>query len=177
MGPVSIGLRYRRKPRPDEPKLNREIKRLARRYAGADIVEPMPVGPARIDSQRQTGEAALERLGAEKSREAAKRQEVRPEAGGRANSCVLQPARFKNEVWTCDFIHDRTAEGRSLKWLTLVDEYTRECLVLHADGALAGAEVRQDHGPSRRLARSAGRRRREQYWIGIHMPARRYGAG
>ena len=54
-----------------------------------------------------------------------------------------QPARFKNDVWTCDFIHDRTAEGGSLKWLTLVDEYTRECLVLHAAGTLTGADVRR----------------------------------
>jgi transposase InsO family protein len=54
-----------------------------------------------------------------------------------------QPARFKDDVWTCEFFHDRTAEGRLLKWLTLVDEYTRECLVLHAAAALAGADVRR----------------------------------
>ena len=66
-----------------------------------------------------------------------------PKPGVSANSCVQQPARFKNDVWTCDFIHDRTAEGGSLKWLTLVDEYTRECLVLHAAGTLTGADVRR----------------------------------
>ena len=42
--------------------------------------------------------------------------------GASRNRCVEQPARFKNDVWTCDFIHDRTADGRPLKWLTLVDE-------------------------------------------------------
>jgi transposase InsO family protein len=46
-------------------------------------------------------------------------------------------------VWTCDFIHDRTADGRPLKWLTLVDEYTRECLVLNAASSLTGADVRR----------------------------------
>ena len=72
-----------------------------------------------------------------------KTQEIRPQTrGGAANSCVQQPARFKNDVWTCDFIHDRTADGRPLKWLTLVDEYTRECLVLHAV-ELTGADVRR----------------------------------
>src|SRR5271167_4096498 len=34
-------------------------------------------------------------------------------------------------------------KGRSLKWLTLVDEYTRECLVLHVAGSLTGADVRR----------------------------------
>ena len=32
--------------------------------------------------------------------------------------------------------------GRTLKWLTLVDEYTRECLALHVGHALTGADVR-----------------------------------
>jgi putative transposase len=72
-----------------------------------------------------------------------KPRKLGPKPGVSANSCVQQPARFKNDVWTCDFIHDRTAEGRSLKWLTLVDEYTRECLVLHAAGTLTGADVRR----------------------------------
>jgi putative transposase len=75
-----------------------------------------------------------------------------PKPGIAANSCVNQPARFKNDVWTCDFIQDRTADGRPLKWLTLVDEYTRECPVLHAAGAITGADVR------RIMARVIGRR-------------------
>ena len=48
--------------------------------------------------------------------------------------------------------HDRTADGRPLKWLTLVDEYTRECLVLHAATSITGADVR------RIVARVIGRR-------------------
>ena len=72
-----------------------------------------------------------------------KAKKLGPQPGVSANSCVQQPARFKNDVWTCEFIHDRTADGRSLKWLTLVDEYTRECLVLHAAGSLTGADVRR----------------------------------
>jgi transposase InsO family protein len=72
--------------------------------------------------------------------------------GTSANSCVNQPARFKNDVWTYDFVADRTVSGGALKWLTLVDEYTRECLALHVDRALNGAGVR------RVLGRVIGRR-------------------
>jgi transposase InsO family protein len=64
-------------------------------------------------------------------------------AGTSANSCVNNPARFKNDVWTYDFVADRTVSGSSLKWLTLVDEYTRECLALHVDRAINGAAVRR----------------------------------
>src|SRR5262245_52462400 len=66
-----------------------------------------------------------------------------PNPGASANSCVERPARFKDDVWTCDFIHDRTADGRPLKWRTLVDEETRECLVLRAAGSMTGADVRR----------------------------------
>src|SRR5262249_33956659 len=47
-----------------------------------------------------------------------------PKRGTSANSCVSRPARFKDEVWTYDFVADRTVSGGPLKWLTLVDEYT-----------------------------------------------------
>ena len=72
-----------------------------------------------------------------------KPRKLGPKPGVSANSCTQQPAGFKNDVWTCDFIHDRTAEGRSLKWLTLVDEYTRECLLLYAAETLKGSDVRR----------------------------------
>ena len=42
-----------------------------------------------------------------------KPRKLGPKPGTSANSCVQQPARFKNDVWTCDFIHDRTAERSS----------------------------------------------------------------
>src|SRR5262249_7714665 len=50
--------------------------------------------------------------------------------GHSGTSCVRRRARYKNHVWAWDFIFDRTADGRPLKWLTLVDEFTRECLAL-----------------------------------------------
>ena len=75
-----------------------------------------------------------------------------PLPGTSANSCVNQPARFKNDVWTYDFIADRTTEGGTLKWLTLVDEYTRECLALYVDRAVTGVDAR------RVLARVVGQR-------------------
>ena len=51
------------------------------------------------------------------------------------NACHLRPSRGKDDVWTWDFIFDRTSDGRSLKWLSIVDEYTRECLASEGAGA------------------------------------------
>jgi transposase InsO family protein len=44
-------------------------------------------------------------------------------------------------VWAWDFVFDRTANGRSLKWLSIVDEYTRECLALEVDRGMTSEGV------------------------------------
>jgi len=61
--------------------------------------------------------------------------------GQDANACHVRPSRGKDDVWTWDFIFDRTSDGRSLKWLSLVDEYTRECLALEARRGMTAEEI------------------------------------
>src|SRR4051794_15175917 len=75
-----------------------------------------------------------------------------PKLGSSKNSCSNRPARFKNDVWAYDFVADRTTCGKPLRWLTLVDEYTKECLALHVAASLTGQDVRGV------LARVIGRR-------------------
>ena len=58
-----------------------------------------------------------------------------------ANSCVRRKAEHKDHVWTWDFIHDRTTNGRPLKWLSIVDEYTRECVALEVDRSITAEKV------------------------------------
>ncbi len=62
--------------------------------------------------------------------------------GQDANGCHLRPSRGKDDVWTWDFLFDRTCDGRGLKWLSLVDEYTRECLALEARRGMTAEEIR-----------------------------------
>ena len=45
-------------------------------------------------------------------------------------SCVrLRPER-KDHVWAYDFVQDRTSDGKRIRMLTIVDEFTRECLAI-----------------------------------------------
>jgi putative transposase len=93
-----------------------------------------------------------------------RKQRKKRRLGSSANSCVRRPAAHKDHVWAWDFLHDRTSDGRALKWFTLVDEYTRECLALEVGRGLtapavstvlaavvrergAPAHVRSDNGP------------------------------
>lgn len=61
--------------------------------------------------------------------------------GHSGNSCVRRRAEYQDHVWTWDFIHDRTASGRPLKWFAVTDEYTRECLALEVDRSITSERV------------------------------------
>ena len=56
-------------------------------------------------------------------------------------SCIrLRPER-KNHVWAYDFVAEKTHDGRTLKLLTVVDEYTRECLAIVVARRITSHEV------------------------------------
>jgi len=46
-----------------------------------------------------------------------------------------------NEVWAYDFVHDACANGQQLKCLTIIDEYTRECLAIDVAGSIRSNRV------------------------------------
>lgn len=57
---------------------------------------------------------------------------------------VMPPApEMANQRWSMDFLQDGLADGRRLRVLTLVDDYSRECLAIEADTSLPGARVVQ----------------------------------
>lgn len=58
-----------------------------------------------------------------------------------ANACNKRAARRKNDVWTWDFVHERLVDGRAIKCLTLIDEYTRECLALRIERSITGSHL------------------------------------
>ncbi len=56
-------------------------------------------------------------------------------------SCVrLRPERA-NHVWAYDFVEDRTRDGRKLRVLNVVDEFTRECLCIRVSRKLGSSDV------------------------------------
>ena len=56
-------------------------------------------------------------------------------------SCVrLRPER-RNHGWAYDFVHIRTRNGRSVRLLTVVDEYTRECRAIRAGRSIRASDV------------------------------------
>jgi hypothetical protein len=55
----------------------------------------------------------------------------------------LRRASRPNEVWTYDFLEARTERGGKLRILTILDEYTRECLTIHVARSISSRQVIQ----------------------------------
>ncbi len=55
----------------------------------------------------------------------------------------LQRPMAVNQVWSMDFVFDRTAEGRSIKNLTIVDDATHEAVVIVSERAMGGNQLVQ----------------------------------
>jgi len=53
------------------------------------------------------------------------------------------PALFKDHVWSYDFVSDKTEDGRKLKFLAVVDEWTRECLTLEVERRMTARQVQE----------------------------------
>jgi putative transposase len=51
------------------------------------------------------------------------------------------PAIGPNQVWAYDFMHDACANGHKLKCLTIIDEFTRECLAIDVAGSIRSKRV------------------------------------
>ena len=65
----------------------------------------------------------------------------RPRRRGRSTGTIPTRAEWVNHVWTWDFISDRTDNGGKLRILSILDEYSRECLALHVARQLTAADL------------------------------------
>ncbi len=70
-----------------------------------------------------------------------RKKRKRRSLGMSANACHCRRAERKDHVWTWDFVFDRTVGGSALKWLSVVDEFTRECLCLKVARGITAEDV------------------------------------
>ena len=56
-------------------------------------------------------------------------------------SCVRLRPEYPNHVWSYDFVFDKTSDGRNIKMLTVIDEYTRECLAIDVGRSFKADDV------------------------------------
>jgi putative transposase len=61
--------------------------------------------------------------------------------GESQNGCTRRRAEYKDHVWSYDFVMDLTEDGRRLKMMPVVDEYTRECLSIDVERSITAEDV------------------------------------
>jgi hypothetical protein len=61
-------------------------------------------------------------------------------------SCVRLRPEYRNHVWSYDFVHHRTDDGRAFRTLNILDEHSRECPLSAAWLYHAPAGQRDDPG-------------------------------
>ena len=117
--------RYESRRVDDEPRLLREMRLLARQRP--------PFGSGRIHrllTQRgwTVNEKRVQRLWKREHMQVPRKQH-------------RNRARYKNHVWSYDFVTDRTEDGRQLRLLVVIDEYTRECFAIEVGRSFTAQDV------------------------------------
>ena len=83
----------------------------------------------------------VERIWRREGLKVPKKQPKRGRMWLKDGSCVRLRSTHEGHVWSYDFIFDRTRDGRAIKILTVIDEYTRECLALKVSRHLKSGDV------------------------------------
>jgi putative transposase len=69
------------------------------------------------------------------------RRKFKKAKGSSENSCAVKKAEYPNHVWTYDFMNDQTEDGRRLKLLTVLDEFTRESPAIEVGRSVRAKDV------------------------------------
>jgi len=129
---------HRRKPH-DDRRLIEELRRWCEWHPrfGSERVHQLLLGTGwRVNFKR------VHRLWKQEHFQVPGKQRKRRRLPGHsAHGCVRHKALHRNHVWSYDFLVDRTEDGRQLKLLVVIDEFTRECLAAEVGRTFTARDV------------------------------------
>ena len=130
--------RYESKVKDDEPQLLLRILELVRefpRFGYRQITRLLRSEGWRVNFKR------VYRLWRQEGLKVPQKKRKRRRLGDSSGGIVRRKAERMNQVWSLDFIFDRTVHGRPLKILSIIDEYTRECIALEVNRRITSEDV------------------------------------
>ena len=131
--------RYRPIEQTDEDLLSEAIIQLASEYGRYGYQS----GAAALYKEAgwHVGKDRVQRIWRREGLKVPQKQRPRGRLWFNDGSCIrLRPERA-NHVWSYDFVSARTHDGRTIRMLTLIDEFTRECLAIRVARRLGRYEV------------------------------------
>ncbi|MGR3631970.1 MAG: IS3 family transposase [Limimaricola soesokkakensis] len=124
--------------RPDEARLTADIIELARQYGRYGY---RPITALLNQSGWRVNVKRVERIWRREGLKVPQKQKKRGRLWLNDGSCVrLRPER-PNHVWSYDFVQDRTHDGRAYRTLNIIDEFTKEALMIRVDRKLNSTDV------------------------------------
>lgn len=122
----------------EEEALRRDIVRLAStygRYGYRRITALLGAEGWKLNHKR------VERIWREEGLRVPLKQPKRGRLYLNDGSCIRLRPYFKNHVWSYDFVSDRLYNGKKIRMLTVIDEYTRKCLAIRVGSSLKADDV------------------------------------
>ena len=138
LGQSRMTQRYLPQVRDDEKPLTQRIIELGAlygRYGTPRITALLQAEGWRLNHKR------VERIWRQAGLKVPQKQPKRGRLWLHDGSCVRQRPEHKDHVWAYDFVSARTHDGRAFRMLTVVDEFTRECLAIDVARQLTSDDV------------------------------------
>jgi putative transposase len=128
LGVTRSSVRYEPQPRPDESALTAAIVRLAGQYGRYGYRR---VHALLEEEGWRLSHGRVMRIWRQEGLKVPARQPKRGRLWLNDGSCIRLRPTHRNHVWSWDFVFIRTEDGRAVKLMVVLDEYTRECLAIH----------------------------------------------
>lgn len=138
MGLNRTTIRYDLKRKTDEKELRLSIVRLAKkygRYGYRRITALLKAEGWDVNHKR------VERIWREEGLKVPTKQKKRGRLYFNDGSCIRLSPMYKNHVWSYDFVQDRLNNGKKIRMLTILDEYTRKCLKIKVNRSLKSDDL------------------------------------
>ena len=131
-------IRRKKKLKPDEEALTKTIIKLAKDYGRYGYRRKT----ALLNNDRwRVNHKRVERIWRREGLKVHKKQPKRRRLCLNDGSCIRLKPLYKNHVWSYDFVFERTSDGKAMRMLNIIDEYSRECLAIDVDRQINSSEV------------------------------------
>ncbi len=130
----------RRQPRgrADEERLVADMVELTRQYGRYGYRR---VAALLRDAGWQVNDKRIERLWRREGLEVPMKQPKKSRLWLNDGSCVRLRPEYRDHVWSYDFVHHRTDDGKVFRTLNILDEFSRECLAIRGWWTVAQGTV------------------------------------
>ena len=131
-------MQYRSVDQTDDDALRLALIRLAKqygRYGYRKITQLLRIEGWHVNHKK------VERIWREEGLQLPERHKKRKRLYHKNSSVIRLRPTHQNHIWSIDFVHDKLSNGRAYKMLTVMEEYSRQALLVYVADKMGAADV------------------------------------